>query len=186
MSRTASAPLELAAVVRDHYDFVCSITHRLAGPGLDVDDLVQEVFVVVHRRLDSVREPERLRAWLYGVCRRVVAGERRKIRVRAALRALWGGPTPPPAVATPEREASQTELERRLYAALLELSPRRREVLILFALEEMSGKEIAALLDIPEATVWTRLHAARKDLLQRLNQGGDQNQSVREYLQWNN
>ena len=48
--------------------------------------------------------------------------------------------------------------------ALDKLSAKRREVLVLFALQEMTGKEISDLLSIPEATVWTRLFAARQEL----------------------
>jgi RNA polymerase sigma-70 factor (ECF subfamily) len=158
-------------VFHDHYGFVHSVTRRLAGPLLDADDLTQEVFVVVHRKLDSLRDPERLRSWLYSICRRVVAHQRRRQRVRRALQQVLGTSRDPHGF-TPEDEIQRRELEHRLYEALDRLSPRRREALILFALEEMSGKEIAELLRIPVGTVWTRLHAARRDLLQQLKRVG--------------
>jgi RNA polymerase sigma-70 factor (ECF subfamily) len=158
-------------VFHDHYGFVHSVTRRLAGPQLDADDLTQEVFVVVHRKLDGLRDPERLRSWIYGICRRVVAHQRRKQRTRRTIQQALGTRHERDA-STPEDETHQRQLELRLYEALDRLSPKRREALILFALEEMSGKQIAELLQIPVRTVWTRLHAARQDLLQQLRRVG--------------
>jgi len=154
-------------VFRDNYAFVHSVTRRLSGPALDPDDLTQDVFVVVHRRLESLKDPARFRSWLYGICRRVVAHQRRKHKVRQALRELLGRGDPD-GVDTPEAQVGHRETERRLYAALDRLSEKRREVLVLFALEEMDGKRIAELLEIPVNTVWTRLHAARKELVGHL------------------
>jgi RNA polymerase sigma-70 factor (ECF subfamily) len=158
-------------VFHDNYGFVHSVTRRLAGPQLDADDLTQEVFAVVHRKLDGLRDPERLRSWLYSICRRVVAHQRRKQKVRRAVREVLGT-SQHRHTSTPEDKTHRRELEHRLYEALDRLSPKRREALILFALEEMSGKQIAELLQIPVGTVWTRLHAARRDLLQHLRRVG--------------
>lgn len=158
-------------VFHDHFTFVHSVTRRLAGPQLDADDLTQEVFVVVYRRLDSLRDPDRLRSWIYGICRRVVAHRRRRQKIRRALREVLGT-GPEHHAATPEDATHRRQLELRLYEALDRLSPRRREVLVLFALEELSGSEIADLLEIPVNTVWTRLHAARRDLLRHLKRVG--------------
>jgi RNA polymerase sigma-70 factor (ECF subfamily) len=159
------------AVFTEHYSFVHSVTRRLAGPDLDPDDLTQDVFVTVHRRLGSLEDPARLRSWLYGICRRVVAHRRRRYKVRRAIAELLAR-VDPPRQDSPEAHAGRRDIERRLYAALDRLSAKRRETLILFALEEMDGKQIAELLDIPVNTVWTRLHAARKDLAMHLKEAG--------------
>jgi RNA polymerase sigma-70 factor (ECF subfamily) len=158
-------------VFHDHYAFVHSVTRRLAGPHLDADDLTQEVFVVVHRKLHGLRDPDKIRSWLYSICRRVVAHQRRKLRVHQACRELVGR-SPGRQVATPEEQTQQHQLEHQIYEALDRLSPKRREALILFALEQMEGKEIADLLQLPLGTVWTRLHAGRRDLLQQLKRVG--------------
>lgn len=163
-------------VFYDYYGFVRSTTRRLAGPQLDVEDLTQDVFVVVHRKLDGLRDPEKLRSWIYSICRRVVAHQRRRHRVRSAIRELLGR-NHDSYVATPEVLTQQQQLEQRLYEALDRLSPKRREALILFALEGMNGKQIADLLQIPLNTVWTRLYAARRDLLHQLKREGIESSS---------
>lgn len=168
-STTAPA---FAAVLAEHYGFVHAITRRLAGPDFDADDLAQEVFVVVHNRLSSLRDPEKLRSWLFGISRRVVTHKRRRRRARQTLYQLFGRDITPSSPSTPEETLSQHETERQLYRALDALSAKRREVLVLFALEQLEGKEIAELLGIPVATVWTRLHAARQDLQGRLKKLG--------------
>ena len=181
---TATNSIQWTLVFEDNYAFVNSITRRLAGPNLDADDLTQDVFVVVHQKLASLRDPTRLRSWLYGICRRVAAHQRRKHRIRTAIRDLLGKETRVMS-ATPEDYAGQREIERRLYDTLDRLTEKRREALILYALEGMTGEEIAALLGIPVATVWTRLHAARKDLISQLRRSGLQSMFPLKEALWN-
>jgi RNA polymerase sigma-70 factor (ECF subfamily) len=156
----------------ENYRFVQVMVARLGGPGLDADDLAQEVFLVVHRKLAGLKDPTRLRSWLYGICRRVAAHQRRRLKLQLTLASLWGLRRLEQAPDTPEDDVHRRELEQKLYEAFDRLSEKKREALILFALEEMDGKDIAQLLEIPVATVWTRLHGARQDLLRALGREG--------------
>jgi len=153
----------------EHLDFVYRAARRLAGPDAEVDDLVQEVFLVAHRRLADFEGRAQMTTWLYGIAVRVVAKDRRLAWLKALRRRLSlddAAHVPAPddtAAATHRREA-----ERTVYGALDGMSEKRRTVLILYELEGLSGDEIAKTLGIPLKTVWTRLHYARRDFRDRV------------------
>src|SRR6187402_3221006 len=68
------------AVYRDYFDFVWSCTRRLGVSAAATDDVVQEVFIVIHARLHTLERAEALRSWIYGVVRRVVSAHHRARR----------------------------------------------------------------------------------------------------------
>ncbi len=152
---------------------------RLGGPALDPDETVQEVLMVVARRLPEFRGDARITTWLFRITTRVLANQRRA----AGRRRTWARLTrrmedqtaseaPGPAEGLERREA-----RRGFYRALDELPERYREVLVLFELEELSCDEIARLLDRPPATVRVWLHRARAtftDIWRRNQKEGDQ------------
>ena len=84
---------------------------------------------------------------------------RRHRRLVAALELEISEPNP-----SPEREAEAKQQLAQVWRALMRLSPKKRVVYVLHIVEGRSGEEIAAMLNIPVATVWTRLHHARKAL----------------------
>lgn len=133
---------------------------RLTGPSADVDDLLHEVFVIALRRPAALLAAESPRAWLYGIAVKVAAAARRRTTVRAFL-----GLDSARAVSAdaPDPDA-RLDAARRIERALGKLGRKKREVLVLFELQGLSGDEIAAALGVPESTVFTRLHHARKDL----------------------
>ena len=144
---------------------------RLTWPGADVDDLLQEVFIVALKRPDQLLTAHSPRAWLYGVATRVAAAARTRHRFRSFL-GLDDADHVADERQGPFDAAASAETKARVHRALDTLSGKRREALILFELEGLTGPEIAEALGIPLKTVWTRLHHARKDFEQRLTQGG--------------
>jgi RNA polymerase sigma-70 factor (ECF subfamily) len=140
------------------------------GLEADVEDLTQEVFMVVRRKLGTF-DGGNLPGWLYRVAQRTVRDYRR----RAWFRRIFAGRS----VET-EAEASsdwtrapdpgeileQREAEKTLSEIVAQMSAVRRSAFILFEVEGYSGEEIAELEGIPLNTVWTRLHHARKDFIQ--------------------
>jgi RNA polymerase sigma-70 factor (ECF subfamily) len=134
------------------------------GVGGDaIDDVVQEVFIVIHARLDTLRDPSALRSWIYGIVRRTAWAQRRTQRSRSASSLdccddAMRESGPP----TPFELADQSDQTRLLWRLLAEVDEPKREVLIMAELAEMTTNEIAQTLDIPVGTVWTRLRAARK------------------------
>lgn len=128
----------------------------------DLPDMLQEVFVVVHRRLDSFDGRSKVSTWLYEICRRVASNHRRRAHVRREK------PTDDSRERahheTPEAAIMARNRRRLLHALLDELDVDRRAVLVMFELEELSCPDIAAQLGIPVGTVHSRLHQARLEL----------------------
>ena len=157
---------EIASLFVEHADEVAAWASRLGGPMIDVDDIVQEVFVVLHRRLFRFRRESSARTWLYGITTNIVHQQRRKARRRR-----WFGRGQPQDRIELERPAQPTpieELERHrrtlaVYRVLDEMRAHHRDVLILFEIEGLSGEEISELTRIALATVWVRLHRAREE-----------------------
>jgi RNA polymerase sigma-70 factor (ECF subfamily) len=143
-------------------DFVRRVVARLLGPGHDVDDAVQEVFLVAWRKRAGFEGRARLSTWLYAIARRVVMATRRRARVRRLLGLEVAPATdtaPSPQQLFEHREASQ-----RLYAMLERISDKKRTVFILHEVEGLPGEDIARIVGCPLKTVWTRLHHARREL----------------------
>jgi len=145
---------------------------RLSFPGCDVDDLLQEVFVVALKRPDQLLTATSPKAWLYGVAARVASSARTRHRVRTFLGLESAAELAADDSGGPFAAVARTEAHARVHRALDALSGKRREALVLFELEGLTGPEISEALGIPVKTVWTRLHHARKDFEQRLSQEG--------------
>jgi RNA polymerase sigma-70 factor, ECF subfamily len=170
---TASA-LDFATIYATWFHDVSRWCRAFGCPDADLDDLTQDVFVVVQRTLPRF-DGRNLPGWLYRITSRAVRDHRRKswfrnlfLRPRdVVLDQLEHGSASPAELFEQKRAG---ELLDRLLATL---SEKRRLVFVLFEIEGYSGEEIAALECIPVATVWTRLHHARKDLAERLAKQDD-------------
>jgi RNA polymerase sigma-70 factor (ECF subfamily) len=150
------------AVYRQYFDFVWSCARRLGVEPGSMDDVVQEVFIVIHAKLATLEKPEALRSWVYGVVRRCVSTHRRSKRTRggssvaigAACEVVSHEPTP--------LEQTETNAALELVSRLLaELDQPKREVFELVDLEELTVPEVAEMLRIPLNTAYSRLRAAR-------------------------
>jgi RNA polymerase sigma factor (sigma-70 family) len=140
---------------------------RRAGPA-DAEDAVGEVFLVAWRRRQDVPDSPEDLLWLYGVARRVLANARRGRRRLDRLRArIAAEPLPPAAEPEDDRIAA-------VRAALGRLAPDDAEVLRLSTWEELSHREIAAVLGLSENAVALRASRARKKLGEMLDRSGVQ------------
>lgn len=166
-ARPAVIP-DLETVFRRHFDDVYRMAAKLMGPGAssaDLDDVVQQVFLTVERALPRFRGESKLETWLYGVTSRVVLAELRRFGRQRKLKAsLEQEPTDICEHGTPEHSALERETLREIWKALMKLKPKKRVVFVLHDVEEKSAAEIATLLEIPEATVRSRLLHARREL----------------------
>jgi RNA polymerase sigma-70 factor, ECF subfamily len=155
-------PLDVTRLFRAHGETVGRWIARLAGPSADVDDLVQEVFLVAHRRLGEFRNQARVTTWLYEIAIRVVQARRRKARVGAwRLRRLPAEREPPVDVPTPLEELERRRRTAAVYGILDKLPEAERTALILFELEGLPGPRIAELTGASLSNVGVRLHRAR-------------------------
>jgi RNA polymerase sigma-70 factor (ECF subfamily) len=140
---------------------VLALCVHILGSRDDALDALQDTFVSVFRGLDAFRAEAKLSTWIYQIALREAL--RHKARRRPseplddALVAPDGGD---PALRREQRE--------RLARALDRLSAEHRTVLSLFALDGLSHREVADVLGVPEGTIWSRLHAARKRLAAEL------------------
>ena len=158
------APLSFDQVYDAHFDYTYRVVVRLAGVA-HAEDLTQEVFAVVHRRLGEFEGRAKLTTWLFQIAYRVVGAHLRRERMRQLL----FGAADDEAVsastsATALRGLERAEDSMALARALGRLAWKKRAVLVLHEVEEWSGEMIAERMGIPVATVWTRLHHARKEL----------------------
>jgi RNA polymerase sigma-70 factor (ECF subfamily) len=166
--QTAPASLEFRAIYERWFDEVSRWIRAMGGPEADREDLVQDVFVVVHRRLPDF-DGQNLPGWLYQIARHRVRDFRRLLWVRHLLfgsvplsdSLTKGGAGPIDSLETKERK----ELLERL---LLRLNESERAALVLFEIDGYSGEDIAQIQCVPINTVWARIHKARKKLKAQL------------------
>jgi RNA polymerase sigma-70 factor (ECF subfamily) len=161
--------LSFDVVYEAHFPFVWRTVRRLGVPGDAVDDVVQDVFLVVHRRLHLCCAEESVRAWLFSVVRRVVRNARRSLyRKPAHLGGRARSTCDVDAVASasapsPHDAAIKAEALRTVHAILDAMPDERREVFVLADLEQMSVTDIARAVGANVNTVHARLRAARAD-----------------------
>ena len=160
VARSLSEPNAFELIFERHFGSVHRYLHRRAGRDL-ADELAAETFVLAFERRASCRASGSVLPWLYGIATNVL---RRRWRVeRRQLRAYGRSGVDKWAVYEDDTAArgDGSVLDARLARALTALRPREREVLLLYALAELSYEEIAFALDIPVGTVRTGLHRAR-------------------------
>jgi RNA polymerase sigma-70 factor, ECF subfamily len=161
MSRPSEVPPFLS-IYRDCFEFVWSSVRRLGVSPAALDDIVQEVFIVVHSRLHTLQQPEALRSWIYGIVRRRVLEYHRTQRVRGALGSTPADEFDMPAPLTPFDLTEKNERIKLLWSLLEELDEPKREVLMMVELDELAVPEVAEILGIPLNTAYSRLRAARQ------------------------
>lgn len=177
MSAYVEALLGSAAVSEAEPDFAARVaeTQRrvfqvavsvLADPA-DAEEVAQEAFLRAYRRYPSLRDPARFRAWVCRIAFRLALNRRRARRRQLLRESAWQGAGPDPVADGARRAADRLYLDE-LRAAIDRLPQKLRAVLLLSAVEEMDAREVAAVLDIPVGTVRSRLHLARKRLLEAM------------------
>lgn len=129
----------------------------------DLQDVCQEVFLVIHRRLPDFEGRSSLKTWIYQVCLRVAAGYRRRAHLRREQ--IMAEPPEHAAPNTPS-EALEEHAARETLRQLLEgLDAAKREVFVLYEIEERPMTEVAEIVGCPLRTAYSRLEAARKEVM---------------------
>ncbi len=152
-------------VYDEHAEMVWRSLRRLGVPEASVDDALQEVFLVVHRRLHEFEGRSSLKTWLFGIVIGVARNQRRSVRRRApegTLASEVDDELPSPSGRNPEGNAQAAEAVRTLHALLDELDEDKRQVFVMADLEELTAPEIAAALSLNVNTVYARIRAARQ------------------------
>jgi RNA polymerase sigma-70 factor (ECF subfamily) len=154
-------------VYEQRFDEVLRWVRAFGVPRADQEDLVQEIFIIVHRRLGSF-DGRNLSAWLYRITRRRVRDFKRlawvqhfRLNRRSSLDDIG--------LVAENSEPLETRQRRKLLDQLLNtLGNTERATLVLFEMQGYSGKEIAKMQGVAVATVWTRIHRARRKLTAQL------------------
>ena len=166
------------SVYRAHGRTVARWAIRLLGPKADFEDVVQDVFLVVRRRLPEFRGDAEITTWLYEITVRVV--QRWRVRARWWSWVTGRGPSPghgrateplvPTATSSSDPQAllEARERTRVFYRLLDELSEAQRMTFILFEIEGLSGAQIAKITGTKVSAVWVRLSRARRKFMESL------------------
>ena len=170
---TASArlpvPIGAEELFRRHAPFVAAFARRMGLAG-DIDDVVQETFLVAHRHGGYRPGPATPKSWLASIAMRVGTTRRRSSRRRRERERAAGDLVAPSDHGDPARAAERRAMVERVQAALSTLGEDKRAVFVLYELEGESCTAIAASMDLPTGTVYSRLHHARKAFIKAMNE----------------
>jgi RNA polymerase sigma-70 factor (ECF subfamily) len=158
-----SVPLSFEEVYRTFFDHVCRWTRALGGPDAERDDLVQDVFLIVHRRLPDF-DGKNVSGWLYQITRHRVRDFRRLHWFRLFLSSSQADESLVSSAGGPEAELSEKQQADILSRLLTKLPETQRAAFVLFEVDGYSGEEIARIQTVPINTVWARIHKARAKL----------------------
>ena len=137
---------------------------RMAGNQVEeLEDLVQATFIAIHASAASFKGTALVRTWVFAIAANVTRRHvRNEVRRRSALERLSKLPTQP--AGRPDDSVEQQQLVLRMREALSALPHDLRVALVMCDLEDISGREAAAVLQIPEGTLYRRVHEARRAL----------------------
>jgi RNA polymerase sigma-70 factor (ECF subfamily) len=159
-----ASDLSFADIFRDHAPYLWRALLGLGVRQADVDDVCQEVWLVVHRRLREF-DGRAVRSWLYAICLRVASEYRRSARIRRELVVA----EVPETVALPGQHTSLSAREDwlALLRVLDELDEQKRNAFVLYEIEELSLREVAEIVGCPLQTAYSRVNAARSQVQAR-------------------
>lgn len=152
-------------IYRQHFNYVLTNARRLRfrSGNVDIDDVVQDVFVVVYRRIEVAQRCHCIRSWLLQVLHNVIRGYRRSCFRRYRRRSLAE-------IAydknTPMRDTERLVMRRQAMKALQLVPVSQRKIYVLYHIHGMKGSEIAKFLSMNVHTVRSRIHAAQRQLRQ--------------------
>lgn len=171
--RAPGVPPDFGQVYDEHVRFVWRTLRRLGVPDDDCDDALQDVFLVVHRKLGEFRPEAPIQHWLFRLAASVARDHRRTRRRKDprqhGLTPLGSDEDVPDLKQRGPLEAAERTAAARLIRDLLqELDEAKREVFILADLEQLTAPEIAEALEVPLNTVYSRLRRARAEFEEAL------------------
>jgi len=160
-------------LVRRHQRRVFGLVLRMLGNREEAEEVAQEAFLSLHRHGHRFRREARFSTFVYRVAANAALNRRRTLgrkraREDALARRQQAGIDLPASPRDPEDAASGIQIQARVQEALLELPPDLRAAVVLYDIEGQSYGDIAHALRIPEGTVKSRIHRARKALRELL------------------
>ncbi len=164
-SGVAVAARSVREIVLTHGQYVLRLLRYLGVDDRDLDDVAQEVFMTVHRKLDDLSD-DGLRPWLHTICFNHARSYRRRARRH---RELLVDDVPESATAPPQEQTLELARAQRLLLALLDrLDEEKRTIFVLHAIEELPMEQVAKIVGCPLSTAYSRFHRARVELEEKL------------------
>jgi RNA polymerase sigma-70 factor (ECF subfamily) len=169
--------LDFVRVYQDHFYDVARWVRAMGVNSAEIQDVTQDVFVIVQRKLSGF-DGNNLRGFLYRIAQRKVRDYRRRAMIRNFFR--WKGPEQAVEEVPDGNRSADMVLQHKLQLGeagviLSQMNPIHRRAFVLFEIEGYSGEEIAELEGVPLATIWTRLHNARRKFLEQIDDEEDPN-----------
>ena len=155
---------EFEARVRESSDLVVRVAYGVLRQREDAEEIAQEAFVRAYRSFAGMRDRNAFRSWVVRTAWRLAIDRWRSDRSRVTREQRWTDTSD----MTPESVASANQRAARLWEAIDELPEKLRQTIVLSAIQGYDVREVAALLDLSEGTVKSRLFLARRKLARRL------------------
>jgi len=159
--------LNFEEVYQEHFAFVWRLARRQGVPLEHVDDVCQEVFIVVHRRLSEFEERAKVRTWIYQIVANVVRNQRRSVQRKSVHARSQGNVVDPDELdshtVSPETTTGRKEAAQAAREILMSMNESQRMAFVLVELEGMSLKEAAEATDESFHTIRSRLRSARAE-----------------------
>ncbi len=153
-------------LMRASYRLVYQVAYSVLRNAADAEEVAQDTFLNAYRKFDSLRSADKFRPWVARASWRLALNYRRGAARAMGRDGVWVASQS--AAQTPEAQASERQFEVRLRAQVERLPEKLRAVALLIGVEEMDVRTVAAILRIPEGTVRSRLHLARRQLLREV------------------
>lgn len=154
-------PPDLGSLYDETVDVAWRMLSRLGVPKADLEDAVQDVFVIAQRRISTLRPDAKATTWVGGIAVRVAHDYRRHLMRHPVEPLEPHAPLLEDRRTRPDDAASRAQQAELFDQLLQKLDPAQRDVFVLSELEQWSGAEIAELVGVPQNTVYSRLRLAR-------------------------
>lgn len=162
------AELSFEEIYDQYFPFVWRCVRAEGVSPAHLPDLVQEVFIIVHRRMGDFENRSTPRTWLYSICRKVAANHRRGLRRKGDGVEL--PPSLPSSHPTPIETAQRAQAARFVEEFTSSLNDAKRPVFILCLMEGMSVPEASEALGVNPNTVYSRLRAVKQEFREAIAQ----------------
>lgn len=157
---------QFEACVERCADSMYRVAWRLTGNSGDADDLVQESYIQAWQKIDSLRDPDRMRSWMFAILRNQFLKSVRKKKPVAS----------PEMESVVDHRSEESELEENVdvvQQAIKQLDEDQRMPILLVSMEGLSVDEASEILQIPRGTVLSRMHRGRQKLKELLNRSNE-------------
>lgn len=155
--------VDFERLMRESYRLVYRIVYSVLGNAADAEEVTQDTFLAAYEKLGNLRDPERFRPWVARAGWRLALNRRRGTTRAMGRDGAWVADRP--VSENPETGVTEREFEARVRAQVDLLPEKLKAVVLLIGVEEMDVRTVAGILNIPEGTVRSRLHLARRQLL---------------------